>query len=273
MVLSPESVQRRNEILKEYREVILRMREIEGTIGALDTPGSREWRELEAERRRLMARADELEDDYADWIPWVPLSRCPFCGDLLARAFDPVGLDGLWWMDRTARPYAEPEACPHFRLLLGAVNLDGLPPKGGLFEARPGPGVPYVIPRILSMPTMVAVVSSLPMHCGYTAYPVAYFSEEPPPPGSLTQSWARTEYVFVDVDGSTKWDIVEDPWDFDLMPWLEQGKLKWCEGEGEALRIAEAPPETCPFLQASGTRLAQIIWDDEIDHEFPPEAP
>jgi hypothetical protein len=55
------------------------------------------------------------------------------------------------------------ETCPHFCVLGGAVNYQGLPPLGGNQEVIPGPEIPFVYPRLLALPGVVAVISSLPM--------------------------------------------------------------------------------------------------------------
>src|SRR5262245_51849055 len=98
-----------------------------------------------AEEVRDRARLVEL--DYFERLPRLSFSCCPFDGKPLYRSFDPYGFDGLWW--RCDASPIEPPSCPHFCLLRGAVNLNSHPPRGGEFTARIGPGVPYVIPRIL----------------------------------------------------------------------------------------------------------------------------
>src|SRR5262249_27289302 len=161
-----------------------------------------------------------LLQDYHDRLPRVPLSRCPFCGELLLRPFDAWGLDGLGWQPGESKTTPLPPTCPHFGVLTGAVSLTGLPPHSRPYDAYPAPEVPHVIPRILHLPTVVVVVASVPMADGYTAYPIAYFAEVPPPPGSYTQSWTKSEYNYVDATGQTVWTVKTDSWDFDLLPWV-----------------------------------------------------
>lgn len=265
MTIPRESITKRNRIISEHRLLILELRRIEEDIARMLGDSNSRWRELENERNAKLRKVEALVDEYWDWIPSISLSRCPFCNADLLRAFDPVDLNGFWWMDRTQRPCSEPESCEHFRLLLGAVNLNRLPPKGGLFECRPGPDVPYIIPRILEMSTMEAVISSIPIHCGYTAYPVAYYSQKPPASGSLTQSWAQKQYRFTSATGTAGWSIVVDSCDFDLLPWLKTGKVRWCK-EGK-LSPKDADPKTCPFLGLEGVRRPQILFHNELRYE------
>lgn len=222
-----QSLPQRNQIIEEHRAVILEMRRIEREIEKLLRENGSRWKELETERNVLYARIEPLVGKYWDWIQPVKLSRCPFCVSDLLRLFDPVDFNGFWWMDRTQRPKAEPKSCEHFQLLQGAVNLNGRPFLETLFECHPGPGSPFVIPRVLELPTMQAVISSIPMHCGYTAYLIAYFSEVPPPSKSLTQSWARKQYHFRLPDGRAGWDVIEDRYEHDLASWITKGKVKF----------------------------------------------
>ncbi|MDP2652497.1 MAG: hypothetical protein Q8Q08_00525 [Candidatus Omnitrophota bacterium] len=262
--LHPESIVRRDAIIKEHQALILEMRRVEKDIENLLRESSPRWKELEKERNALYVRIEPLVEKYWDWIPPVFLSRCPFCGETLRRLFDPVDLRGFWWMDRTQRSRPEPASCGHFRLLLGAVNLNGLPPQGGLFECRPGPDVPFVIQRILDLPKMTVVVSAVPMRCGYIAYPIAYFSEIEPPPRSLTQSWARLEYRFRAQDGRQGWDRVADPHEYDLIPWIKRGKVRWLIA-GD-LSAPTEPPDRYPFRAVRGAAKPQVVLGRELSY-------
>jgi hypothetical protein len=216
----------RQGIIQSHRQLVLQLRDLEKQIEALLAINDPQWRKLESQRSELRKQIEPLIEAYWQWIPQVELSQCPYCQQGLMLPFDAEDLNGFWWMDRTQRPAAQvPQACEHFRLLLGAVNFNGLKPEATLFESHPGPNKPFVIPRILQMPSMLAVISEIPMDCGYTAYPIAYFSKETPAKGSLTQAWARKEYVFTLDDGSKGWDIKSEQEDFDLKAWGASKKL------------------------------------------------
>lgn len=264
--IPPEPLAHRNHIIDVHRRLISEIRELEPRISALASVRDPRWRELEEERSALVGRIEPLIQEYWDWVPAVPLSRCPFCSKDLTRLFDPVDLRGFWWMDRTQRLRLEPGCCPHFCLLLGAVNVNGLAPRGGIFECRPGPDVPFVIPRILEFPTMQAVVSSVAMHCGYTAYPVAYFAKTPPPARSLSQSWARKEHRF-SVDGRMGWDIIEETYDYDIPVWTGKGKLRWLH-EGK-ISPPGADPASYPFRNVTGLARPQVLSGSELRYQSP----
>ena len=114
----------------------------------------------DAYRRALEGRAEMAAADatYFRDLPRMPVSCCPHCKKPLYRAFDPFGLEGLWWRS-DAQP-DEPPPCPHFCVLLGAVDLRTSPSRPD-FDVHPGPGAPFVVPRLLQKEGMVAVVSEI----------------------------------------------------------------------------------------------------------------
>jgi hypothetical protein len=195
-------------------------------------------------------------------LPRPALSCCPVCSQPLHRSFDPFGLDGLWWRS-DAHP-DEPKPCPHFCLLLGAVDLAAAKPAPD-FDVHPGPGAPFVIPRILAMPDMVAVVSEIVLADGATAYPIAYFAPRRPPIQSLTAPWPRTNFVYQTQLAVQAWRRADEPptglppdtRDFDLAPWIARGQIRWCTAGSDRRRLATAP--ACPFVDLPGVRHAQLI--------------
>ncbi|WP_415407916.1 hypothetical protein ACLHDG_05125 [Sulfurovum sp. CS9] len=266
MIISNHSVAERNQIVNEYRQLISDLGHIGKKIRQMKSDTDLRREKLENDEIVILRKIDKIIDAYWNWIPEISLSQCPFCNKELCYPFDPVDLKGFWWMDRTQRPFKKPQFCEHFNLILGAVNLNGLPPEGGPFESRPGPDVPYIIPRILEMPTMVAVISSIEMDCGYTAYPIAYYSEIPPVAGSLTQSWARKEYYFTLDNGKSGWDIVSDSYDFDLLPWLKADKISLFQNGRIITKKNDL--ENHPFMHVKGARRSQSIINDELSFSY-----
>ena len=224
---------------------------------------------LEKEASLQEAREAVLKT-YFDRLPRRTLSRCPFCAAPLVRAFDPWGIEGFWWQHDETVPFEEPAAPPHFGVLLGAVNLNGQPPRGGRSPAHLGPEVPYVIPRLLEQPGLAAVVAAMPLTTGYTAYPIAYFSETPHPPGFYTQPWTKTQYDFQDAEGTWRWTLRHDPWDFDLRPWVERGKLRWIEPGDDTFTVQRGPWDAFPYRDLEGRREQLIIEDDTLTTIPPP---
>ncbi len=259
--LSHHFLSERARIIDEHRRIILEMRTIEDDIAKRMRHKDPSWRELESKRNELYIRVEPLIDEYWRILPAVKLSVCPYCEKSLERLFDAVDLNGFWWMDRTRRPKPEPASCPHFCLLTGALNVHNYPVAGGLFECLPGPDAPFVIPRLLEYPAMQAVVSCINMHCGYSAYPVAYFAEQPPDGKFLTQPWADKVFHFTDSTGRRGWDIKEESYDYNLATWIKSGKLRWfLQGR---LNASGDDPSTCEFLNIQGVFRPQIVIHNE----------
>jgi hypothetical protein len=198
--------------------------------------------------------------EYADRLPRVLMSACPFTGEPFKHSFDPWGLDGPWWhMDREVA-IDEPLVPPTFKVLLGSVAFRGRTPKEARDPVIPGPEPPFLVPRLLELPGMVAVIYSLPLETGDIAYPVAYFSREEIPPERLHQAWLQQEHWFEMEGGKSGWIIANDVWDFELEPWLRSGKVRWInpgDVKGRVLESRDGQP--CPYLQVGGDRFPQSI--------------
>lgn len=253
----------------EEREQLLRKfdRAVDDLARAAKERPAPNYHSLKPEKNAIAA----LQKEYFERLPRIDLSRCPFCEAVMTHSFDPWGLDGLWWQSRRSMTVQEPKHCEHFRLLLGAVNLNGKPPHAGRYGSTPGPEVPYVIPRILNLPTMTAVVAAVPLACGYTAFPIAYFSQVRPPTGSLTQPWTKQQYAFQDDHGRPCWSISTDPWDFNLEPWVRCGKLKWIEPDDPDRKIHQGGDGSAfPYLNLPGRREQLTITGDFLSTSPPP---
>lgn len=212
--------------------------------------------------------------EYFDRLPRKVLSACPFCGASLKRAFDPWGVDGPWWGVTAICQYDEPTPCEHFRVLLGALRLDDSPLPSAMFmKVQPGPEVPFVVPRLLGLPNMIAVVAGLPLPSVGAAYPIAYFSDVGIDPGALHQPWCRNVHWF-ERDGKEAWNYCNDPWDFDLEPHVESGQLCWMlqgEDDEEPQLLSSADGLVCPFVGLTGEQRPQVITDGARSFMSPPD--
>lgn len=208
--------------------------------------------------------------EYFDRLPRVTVSVCPFTGEPLRRAIDPFGLDGFWWHQRLLAKIDEPAAPGAFQVLLGALDLHGRAPAEAIEGVNPGPEVPFVVPRLLQLPGMVAVVHRLQLESGDTAHTIAYFSNEPIPPDHLHQFWLRLDFWFKTEDGDPSWLIANDPWDFELAPYAADGRLRWVrEGaDGPEIAPADAPN---PYVGLPGERAPQSIGRGERELMDPPD--
>ena len=212
------------------------------------------------QRKKEYAKQDRLLDEYAERLPFVPVSRCPLCKTVLQYVFDPMGLDGIWWFKDKLAEYPPPRACAHFRVLLGAVDFHGRQPEEANVHrtVRPGPGAPFVVPRMLELPDMSAVLSSRMLPYGDEAYLIAYFSKNPVHGALLHQPWCREDFEVFDEEGEYQaWTISNDQWDFDLRAWIEKGRLMWINPGGDSLTIRRQGD--CPYENQPGVRAPQII--------------
>lgn len=209
--------------------------------------------------------------EYGDRLPRVVMSACPFSGEVLRRSFDPWGLDGPWWYQDREVAIEEPRPPDTFKVLLGALALRGREPSEARAPVEPGPEVPFVVPRLLELPGMIAVVSRLELETGDLAYPIAYFSPEEIPPVQLHQFWLKQDFWFTQENGSSAWLIANDVWDFDLAPWVERGKLRWITpGDRNGVVVDGASGRKCPYLDLPGDRLPQVlVWGERELLELP----
>ncbi len=253
---------------KEARDLLLAsVREIRAKI----REGARQQPKMTYQvRSPLTKQIGELLNQYFARLPRYPFGRCPVCSVLLEQVFDPWGLDGFWWQEDSNGRCPEPSACEHFRVLTGALNLNGKPPLGGEAESHPGPEAPYVIPKVLEMPTMVAVIASLPMTNGYTAFPVSYFSKDPPPSPALANPWTRTSCSFIARNGRSGFMYKTDPWDFELLPWVQKNKVQWIEPGDPQTILKSGRTARCPYVDLKGLRLQQEIRSDKRFTKPPP---
>ena len=229
----------------------------ESSDAYVDTPAYRR-------ARSAIAEMTGIEEEYFRQLPRLAMAPCPYCENPLFRTFDPFGLDGLWWRS-DAQP-EEPTPCPHFCVLQGAVNLGGSWPCPD-FDVHPGPGAPFVIPRLLDHQGMVAVISEIHMVDGPQAHPVAYFAPRRPPVQTLAVSWARTNFLYTTQLGVHAWrraDELEgssgtDVWDFAIEPWLARAKVRWCDPGSDRTLLSTAPVAQCPYVNLPGERRPQLI--------------
>jgi hypothetical protein len=252
--MSDESLTR-----EERDQLLAELADIDARLYPEDDADAPESRQAALLRERYYLKLGE----YADRLPRVVLSACPHCGEPLTRVFDPYGLDGPWWHVDVEVAFEEPRPCPHFQVLLGAVDLHGREPSEVGAEVKPGPAAPFVVPALLALPGMKAVVGSLALATGDTAYPIAYFSDQPLEPARLHQSWCRDAYWFKDADGNAGWSIANDPYDFDLEPHLAAGRLSWVDLAERPPYVRGAADGSCPLVELPGDRERQKLCGGE----------
>jgi hypothetical protein len=206
---------------------------------------------LDAEFERTRQAASELWDAYFDGLSPLPVSRCPFTGQVLDWSIDVEGLDGPWWdRDAPARPYER--LLPSVHSLAGAVRLGSLA-DAAPFVCAPGPERPWVAPAVLQQPGVRAVVSALPIgpHQGYL---IAYFIEPGCHACASLPDWGIDHQRRRDNLDETRYRV-PDPADampdFELTAWIAAGKLLWIDPGDDGLRL-HAGLAGCPFLELEG---------------------
>lgn len=239
MIWKPFNADERQRLL-ETRSAALRSYEMEMNRIERCRPGGAEERDAVANAEEHLAAARMAESTYFDRLPRVVMSCCPFDGLPLVRTFDPYGFDGPWWRPDAAPE--EPPGCPHFCLLRAAVRSAGIAAKDDSLHV--GPRDPYVIPRILELPGMIAVIGQLEMADGAIVHPIAYFAPRRPPVQQLTAHWPRSVFLYTTALGQHRWRFDDRAEDFALAPWTSRGRVRWCDPESNNERLATAAPES-----------------------------
>jgi len=217
-------------------------------------------------RKRLRKAYYALLGEYGDRLPRRLFGRCPFSGAPFTRAFDPFGVDGPWWHTNPLETITEPTAPRAYKIHLGALNLGGRSPSEASEEVIPGPDAPFVVPRLLRLPGMVAVVTQLKFETSDRAWVISYWSSDLIPPVRLHQQWLRREHWFKNERGESASIIANDIWDFDLEPYLAYGRLRWIDPDDPQQRVMQAlAGGCCPFLGIAGDHRPQVLADGMRD--------
>jgi hypothetical protein len=207
----------------------------------------------------LLDRRSQLRVAYEEGLPAVPLSRCPFTGELHAPPLDSFGLGGPYWdYHAPIRPRFTPPST--LLALTGAMKLSSeIEPAP--FLAMPGPGAPYLYPRMLRDTAVKAVVYAFPLQRNI-AIAIAYFGLERPPYLAMPNLWGAGHYEYEDGGGERHWyEAVDDESsrDYNLRPWIEAGALQWIAPADPGMELRNAV-DGCPYLDMSGTQEDQYIY-------------
>lgn len=195
---------------------------------------------------------------YLAQLPRRAVSRCPFTAAEVAITIDDGGLDGPWW--RHDMPLRADDATPSTLVgIMGAMRLV-LPVERAAFLAIPGPEAPFLLPRLLDEPSVIAVVSTVPVGA-HTGYAIAYFAPAPVPLDPPA-AWGASTAARAD-GGWSEADDDDETYDYDLAPWIASGRLRWIAPGDAALTVREGA-EGCPYLGIEGARQVQCVQDGEV---------
>ncbi len=255
---STMTVSERAELLARHTVAHARQRDL---LAVVDRDPEHAPPDVLQELKTLGEEINGLWEQYLAALPVVALSRSPLSGDLLEYAIDVTGVDGLWWnCNQPLRPLQQLPA--DFVGLAGALCV-GTPLEKTPFEVRPGPEVPYVVPRLLAAPGICAVLSQVQIgpHVGYA---ITYFAEHPEQVANRINTWGTDFYEVVDSQGILTWSRDGDnaalDRDFDLKPWMEAGKLLWIQ-PGDTSMTIRSDTQACPFLALKGSRMDSVLFD------------
>lgn len=226
-----------------------------------------------------LARYAELRRTYRERLPVLPLGRCPLTRAMYEHSIDPFGLDGLWWDYRSPnRPLEWMRGT--VLAFTGALRM-GDPVERMPFLVRPGPGAPFVVPRILKRAGVRAVLYALPIGV-HTGYAITYFADPAPDDLEGFNDWGTDFYQFESDTDRLGWDqgsADAADHDFDLTKYLECGQLLWI-APGDATMELHEGVMGCPYIDLEGSRLTQLVqdgerWFDEllVDDDVSPSPP
>lgn len=214
-------------------------------------------------------RIDDLLHRYRNGLRRLPIARNPHSGGVFWYGVDTFGLDGPWWDYHAPIRPSDPLPLSVFSIT-GAMKLGRKLPMFGHL-AKVGPGVPFVVPRLLAHDGVTAVISQIEVG-GATAWPIVYFAREPLLDHHRFNTWGTNRYWWQDATGQWKWnDCTEDDeeLDFDLAPWIEQGRVRWiAPGDGD-LELHDTV-KGCPYLGLSGeTRFQRVSLGEAWTQDGP----
>lgn len=219
---------------------------------------------IEIELDRSHARVKQLWREYEARLPVLEMSRCPFTGLPWTHSIDNLGLDGYWWSaDKPLRPIREPLGGKYL-CFTGAVKLAKEIEKAP-FLVKPGPEVPFVIPRLLKNQPSKAVISSVAIgkHEGCA---IVYFSPRLLPGVKPCADWGTNTHQQLNAVGGVIYEEVydtEEDYDFELQPWIASGQVLWIAPGDTRMRL-ESSVAGCPYLEIEGRRKIVRIRDGQI---------
>ena len=246
---TPFTAQERQAILDTFREAWEAKERAELTNPATDTSA----------RRAVMSQA---ADAYLDGLPIVPISRSPLSGEVFETAIDTFGIDGLWWAyDYEYRVHVP--APDDLFAWTGALKVDGPLPDWSL-KAMPGPDVPFILPRLMALPGMTAVISSIQVgpHVGF---PICYYADPIPHGGERVDDWGIRSYTYQRPDGSlasAHSTQADEDKDFELRPWLQGGRVWWIAPGDDSLELHQGV-DGCPYLDLPGERRRRYVQEGD----------
>jgi hypothetical protein len=211
-----------------------------------------------AESRDVLSMLAAMRAEYEGLVPVLPLSRCPFTGRVVYHSIDPYGIDGLWWnYESPVRPV---EFLPSRYLAFSGSMRIVTPAEFSPFLCKPGPGSPFVLPRILNNEGVRAVISTL-LIGKHQGFPVFYFTDSVLKDTGVVNDWGMSFWQYQDTEGPSQWMSVtenEAEYDFYLEPWVRKEKLLWIAPDDRTMTLRTGITD-CPYIGLGGEEKNQRI--------------
>ncbi|MDQ7903990.1 hypothetical protein RB614_05570 [Phytohabitans sp. ZYX-F-186] len=189
----------------------------------------------------------------------MPVARCPFTDALVCWPIDTAGLDGWFWEYPSGVRRDPRDLPPSWVAMTGAMRL-AEPVEHTPFPVAPGPGAPFVVPRILgAAPEVRGVIAQVPVG-RHTGWAISYFGR--PAAGTrLVDIWGTDSHPLVE-GGRWTGRAREEPeaarYDFDLEPWVGTGALLWITPGDESATLRKGV-DGCPYLGLPGRRALAVV--------------
>lgn len=213
----------------------------------------------------ILNKITQITQKYLRMTPVIPVSRCPYSGEVTYYSIDHYGIDGPWW-DYTKPLRALGNLPVTFHTITGSLKLEGKPEKTQ-HQVRPGPERPYLIKQLIEAEGVKAVISTTQIgkHMGCM---ITYYKETIDTPVEPARLWGQYLWEKIDRFGNR---IYLEPRErehlyiFNLEDWVDEGKLLWIQ-PGDKKFTLKTGVTGCPYIGMEGDTRFQIIIDGEVTY-------
>lgn len=277
------SVTQYHEVQSHYEQLYYQAHDLRIRLKQIVDQGAdkKEINLLSRKLRSLDETKNQIRYGIARRLPSVLISRCPYCQISVWMGVGIFSLRQAFWYHTYSNgkeEVSENSRCPHLFCVDGALSLNRHQPNEAVVPATivtndritMAAEVPFVKPRLLKLPSMVAVIHSFPIAGKYTAYPIVYFAEQQPNHTEFGIGWARIEHVdHAGIRGPGGGSVVitgrrSDKQDYELEKWVERDKLFWLGPEQEDCPLVHNPVSAFPYSNLSGRRHPYYIKEGQV---------
>lgn len=233
----------------EYRALLVRYREARAAYAERSYRNPADVGAKDA----LKAELSSLAGTYWQRLPSYLLARCPICGGAVREAVDTYSLNGLGWRNRMPDGFGWRSGtfyraeCSHAQIVGYGLNLNGMVPDDVTQWVGIGSERPYVMARLIALADTYVVMHALGVGRAdgrpggqYTLYFTTYFTDDDAFQAAI-RSFHQEQTLLVPGLG-----------DYDLLPWVAQGKLMWLDPADDARPLRQRDVATFPYGKMEG---------------------